>query len=202
MTRPGVWRDEAHDFNDLLARVKRIELAMASSHVASLDAALPNTPSDGQDFYYSLPDGGQWHFRFNERTGLWDFAGGPPIIDEVGTDENRSSASYGDLATVGPVITIPFSGDYVVEFGCNIYGGSADTTAWMSFAVDSDAPLDDDGITVTSATTFDAYTASRKLTKNDLAAGTVLTAKYKPQTAVTFSFRYRWMSAKPITVRA
>lgn len=146
MTRPGgIWRDEAHDFNDLLSRVKRLELASSSNHVASIEARLPEYPQNGADFYYSLPNGGQWHFRFNERTGLWDFSGGPPLIDEVVTSESTSSTSYADLTTVGPSFTAPFDGMYSFDGGAMVETSSASNNSYLAaLKVGSDTPTDDD----------------------------------------------------------
>jgi hypothetical protein len=42
----------------------------------------------------------------------WIFVGGAPMRSDVQANEPTSSVSFTDLATVGPQITLPFSGDY------------------------------------------------------------------------------------------
>ena len=39
----------------------------------------------------------------------------------IATDETTTSATYVDLATVGPSITVPRAGDYEVTFGATMY---------------------------------------------------------------------------------
>ena len=185
MTRPGVWRDEAHDFNDLLARVKRIELAMSSSHVASLDAALPSTPSDGQDFYYSLPDGGQWHFRFNERTGLWDFVGGPPIVSIPANDSwsGRSFSTYQTLTNEGstnaPSLTVPFAGSYLASFGGVGWSDVNGTTVSLGLSVNGNTPSTNADVVAVVAAANQNIPMTRAVPAITLAANDVLTLRGK-----------------------
>lgn len=117
MTRPGMWRDESHDFNDLAGRVKRVEMATLANHLVSIEAVLPNSPSDGQDYYYSLPSGGQWHFRFNQLTGVWDFAGGPSIEEYLFTDTSYNSGTGGWSTSSALSLTLPFTGTYNFQYG-------------------------------------------------------------------------------------
>ncbi len=145
MTRPGLWRDEAHDFNDLAGRVKRVEMAAFNNHTAAIEPTLPDSPVDGQGYYYSLPGGGQWHFRFNQRTGLWDFSGGPPLVSEVVTSESTSSTSYADLSTVGPSFTAPFDGMYSFDGGAMVETSSASNNSYLAaLKIGSATPADTD----------------------------------------------------------
>lgn len=198
MTRPGIWRDEAHDFNDLLARVKRIELAMASSHTASLDPLLPSAPSDGQDFYYSLPNGGQWHFRFNERTGLWDFAGGPPLVSDVGDSEGTTSTSYADLTTDGPSLTMPFAGRYNFNAGANVFQSGTFYYWVIGLKIGSASEEEWIAIHPTTGASDNYFSPSRAGERDVGAAGDVCKLRYKTTGGTTVSFRYRFLHATPV----
>ncbi len=145
MTRPGEWRDDSHDIRDILDRLKRLELAQDESHDVSLEARLPASPMNGRDFYYQLPTGGVWHFKFNANSGVWDFVGGPPLIDEVVTSEATSATSFADLSTVGPAITVPFDGEYAFDGSAMVETSSASNNSYLAaLKVGSGTPTDDD----------------------------------------------------------
>jgi len=81
--------------------------------------ALPASAPDGYELIY-VADGSndiEWHLKYNNGTSKWRFIGGLPLRAEVATNESTSSTSYADLATVGPSITVPLTGDYRVFFG-------------------------------------------------------------------------------------
>lgn len=122
MTRPSTWRDEADDYRGILDRIRRLELAQTGSHDVALDPVFPPAPLDGRDFYYQLPLGGVWHFKFNASSGYWEFVGGPPMTDTEDSALSISSDStWRDPSTVGPSITIPWAGDYYATLSCNGY---------------------------------------------------------------------------------
>lgn len=47
MTRPSMWRDEADDFNDILARLKRLELGSTQWSPGDIKAGAYTAPDDG-----------------------------------------------------------------------------------------------------------------------------------------------------------
>lgn len=199
MTRPGMWRDESHDFNDLAGRVKRVEMATLTNHLVSIEATLPNSPSDGQDYYYSLPDGGQWHFRFNERTGLWDFSGGPPLKDEVTTGQTTTSSSYVSLS--GPYVTVPFNGEYDIWGHAGIFiQGSAGALAAVKLGASTIS--DDDRIAqANSSGATNGGQSGNRITRT-LTAGDVLEMQYKSSGGVTTTFEFRRLTVTPVYVVA
>lgn len=91
--------------------------------------ALPGSPFDGQRVVLvdSLTDPTfSWQFRYisAKTSNKWVFLGGQPAIGNVTTLETTASASYVDLTTVGPSITIPVAGTYYAVFGAQVSGAS------------------------------------------------------------------------------
>ena len=99
--------------------------------VPKLVSALPSAPVDGQEVYYvaDATNGVVWHLRYRAASPSaykWEFAGGPPLHAEVETEQGLSSpGSWLDLATVGPDVTLPRAGDYMVSWGCYSYWDGA-----------------------------------------------------------------------------
>lgn len=91
----------------------------------ALSATPPGAPGDGQ--LWAMPivpaAGIVWMFRYNPAgtTYLWEFVGGAPQLALVDTEEGPlTSGAFGNLATVGPDITVPRAGQYLVEFGATL----------------------------------------------------------------------------------
>lgn len=82
----------------------------------STSTSFPSTPRDGQFFNYHAGDGSLWVFRWNEDNGLWEFAGGAPVV--ASDDGNPSGDTPNDL---GPTIAIPRAGEYVVRYGHRVW---------------------------------------------------------------------------------
>jgi hypothetical protein len=84
----------------------------------------PASPVDGQTVILILPSsydpiGGKpvrWICTYDLANTVWHVAG-PPLQAQVDTVETTSSATYTDLATVGPTVATPRPGDYIVEVG-------------------------------------------------------------------------------------
>lgn len=99
-----------------------------------------------------------------------------------------NTASYIDLATVGPSVTITTGTSCCISFSCNVAETANDTTqAWMSFAVSGATTLaanDTNSITVNTAAVALPLTQgasiSRTMKITGLTAGSnTFTAKYK-----------------------
>lgn len=113
-----------------------------------------------------------------------------------------NTASYIDLATVGPSVTITTGTSCCISFSCNVAETANDTTqAWMSFAVSgatTQAASDTNSITVNTAAVAlplnQGASISRTMKITGLTAGSnTFTAKYKATCAgsgvITFSNR-------------
>jgi hypothetical protein len=98
---------------------------------AGYGTSLPATPVDGEDFVLvdslTAPTY-SWRFRYvaAKATNKWIFIGGSPKVAEVPTSEGTTSTSYADLATDGPTLTIPVTGDYDIhgEAGATVSGAT------------------------------------------------------------------------------
>jgi len=97
---------------------------------------LPSSPVDGQEAILvdSLTSPTyQWRFRYNAGSTSpykWEFIGGAPAYHEVATGEAITAAGgWVNLATNGPLITVPRAGDYLAEYSVMSYNanGSAIT---------------------------------------------------------------------------
>ena len=107
---------------DLTAHLKGIDNRFAPAFVTSL----PSTPYDGQIIYYQADaaNGVIWQLRYNASSSSaykWEFISGASLYNIVGSNvygswESYNSLTYGNLATVGPSITVPLAGDYMCDF--------------------------------------------------------------------------------------
>jgi hypothetical protein len=80
--------------------------------------SLPASPVDGQEAILvdSITNPSyQWRFRYNAgstSTYKWEFIGGAPASAGITNDETLATGGWGDLATNGPLITVPRTGNY------------------------------------------------------------------------------------------
>jgi hypothetical protein len=56
-----------------------------------------------------------WLFRYRGADNIYEFIGGMPLQDEVNLEEQTSSITFGDLASVGPLFTLPLGGVYFFQ---------------------------------------------------------------------------------------
>lgn len=168
--------------------------------MARSGTALPASPVDGMETYYTADDtnGVIWHFRYRSAasSSRWEFVGGPPLRSEVDTSEARNNAAYGALTTAGPSVTCPLAGDYIVRIGSAI-GPTGAGFGIHSFDVGGTAASDNDMIMFVSTGAQEAAVA-REQVVSGVAAGTALVSKYR--STVNTNFRFRWMTVTPIRV--
>ena len=165
---------------------------------------LPVTAQDGDEirFLADSTNGVVWHLRY--RAGApsaykWEYLGGRPLYAAVFTQESTTSTSYGSLATAGPSVTLPLSGDYDVSHGCQSQAaaGVGNASAVASFAVGSTGPIDGDSSTVYGPNPTEASVV-RTVRKTGLGA-VALDMRFKIGTgAGTAYFAHRWITATPI----
>jgi hypothetical protein len=117
---------------------------------ASIDAqllttvtSLPGSPVDGQRCLYlaDATNGVVWDLRYRSASGStfkWEFVGGGDLTATVATQESTSTGAFADLTTVGPSITVPLAGDYLVRFGARI-GPQANSQSYMAPALGATA---------------------------------------------------------------
>lgn len=173
--------------------------------------ALPGAPYNGQEVLYLADAAGTyggpyaWLCRYrstnpdgsaNTATYKWDVIDGAhPLDRRVDTSETTGGTGYVDLATVGPAITVPVAGDWDITLEAYIAPGTAGLRGYMSVQVDATTATDiDAAIMLTGEATV---TKTRR--KPGLAAGTVLTSKYRINTSGnTVAFAQRLLRAHPV----
>jgi hypothetical protein len=189
---------------DMKELADRIELVTGATPVS----ALPGSPADGQTiaFLADAANGVVWQLRYRAAaTGAfkWEFIGGAALLSDLfpGSDPGTVSITYTDLdtpASPGPALTLPLAGDYKITNGQQAYNTGAGA-AIMSYAIGATAAQDADSVYAgqTAGSTFS--TAQRTRVKTGLAAGTVLTAKYKCSGSRA-NWRARSLEAVPVRV--
>jgi hypothetical protein len=172
-----------------------------ASTIVGIGTSLPTSPTDGQEYILvNSLTAPTYSWRFRYVAGItdaykWVFVGGAPLLSEIAVNETGTGA-YGNLATVGPTITLPRAGNYLIGLGAHITNATGvGTPTWMSFAIGAAAAVDADGINWDGAY---QPALSRWLPKNGLAAGVALVAKYRSNG--TGHFRTRWLAAQPVRV--
>ncbi len=129
-------------------------------------------------------------------TGFTQFTVQP--VAAVNTQENTLSATYTDLATVGPVLTGIPDGKYLILFGCNIIAFTTNFGSYASVKVNATEAIDADSI-YTSFNAFAGLTgigASRAITKSLANGGSnTLTMRYRVDNGGTGGWGRRWILA-------
>ena len=178
---------------------------VAPSSVVTYGTAFPASPVNGQE--HILVDSltaatYQWRFRYNASRAdgyRWEFVGGCPAVSEVGSDgslQATASATYVDLTTVGPSITVPNAGVYLVSLGATGYTTAGDI--WMSYAIGATPAADADAIVWSEVASL--RTNNARTQRKTLAAGAALVAKYKQSGTGTITVSKRWMHVLPVAV--
>ncbi|HLB03871.1 MAG TPA: hypothetical protein VJK66_02530 [Gaiellaceae bacterium] len=139
-----------------------------------------------------------WHLGYEsgESTSKWRFLGGPAMFSEVVTSEGGTGAGYFALATAGPSVTLPRSGDYDVLIGFHCDGVVGGVDHRMSYDIGGTGAVNADWVhQVTSS-------ANPSRLRRKAALGAVaLVAKYSSGGASQATFGDRFMSVLPVRVR-
>lgn len=113
--------------------------------------------------------------------------------DFVAATETTTSTTYGDLATVGPVLSGLPDGQYLFYYGCASKVGTVDSgqEADMSISVNASTPADMDAV----ITEIQNYGMGMIVVAKTLAAGgnNTVQAKYKSVDGSEVGFARRWM---------
>jgi hypothetical protein len=170
--------------------------------------ALPANPVDGDEVYFDTGLGFFWHFRYRagaESLYPWESVGHQtPMYDFVTSQESTTSTTPTDLATAGPSLTPPLSGDYRLRFGASIQIQAAvPGTVAMAPSIGGSTPTEPDGcsVFVNQADTLQADCSTER-GYTGWAAGAAVTLKYWNSfgTATGF-YRGRFLAMYPVRVR-
>jgi hypothetical protein len=202
---PTNWVDGSTPLN-------RANMMKIENELAALDPLAPGAPSatppgspvDGQ--FWLLPadatNGVQWMFRYNAGSASaykWEFVGGAPLSHEVAGDESTTSATYVDLGTLGPTVTVPRAGDFMVAFGCGMYNLTAAASAFIAPKRGAAVTSDNDASQWDIPTAAKLGVLMRTIRIVGLAASDVVKLQYRVGSGQG-QFRNRWLNVTPIRV--
>ena len=164
---------------------------------------LPVDPIDGLE--HTLVDAASapnstgfcWRFRYNgNHTGpsKWEFIGGAPAIVSIDAEEATGSASYVDLATVGPSFTLPYQGYWLIEHQVKLRTGYG----FASYSLPSVAVQDDWARRLRGRRAVGAVPRDGLQEVGGLGAGAV-TMKYKSLGGTTY-FQQRRLAITPVRI--
>lgn len=167
----------------------------------------PGSPSTGDlwEFPVDAATGVNWMFVYNAGSASafkWEYVGGANLEARVDTSEGTNSATYVDLATNGPQITISRAGDYFFH-----YGFQATNTAVSP--ANAQVMLGKNGVDVgaTVSASFLAVgatghivTGTRAAKVTGLAVSDTIRLRYAISNSVAINFFGRYLIATPIRV--
>lgn len=119
-------------------------------------------------------------------SGLGGLAG----FTQVGAQESTTADPFVDLATNGPSVIVPSSGDYVVDAGFGTYVSSGAAVTFGGVLVDADVVL---SIQSNLSGTFQIDHPSSSTEVIGLAAGSIVRLRYGAFTGCTAEFFSRWI---------
>lgn len=173
----------------------------------ALVSVLPTLPYDGQVVAYQNSAmatlGIVWLLRYRAASAAarkWEFVGGAPMYSEITTFQSVTNTAFVDLATVGPSITWPLIGDYLVEVHAHTHTTNA-AGGFMRIALKAGA-----------AAAFEiAYFGTNSSAQwvnigrggyiyAGAVAGELLKMQYKTDTAIQSDWERRMLRITPIRV--
>lgn len=157
--------------------------------------ALPATPTKGDKCSYKAAEGIYWHLIYTKESAEypWNKIGGPPM--NIETEENKTGLTSTSYAELGPSLTTPLKGDYLVTTHALIATSSVGIIGYMSYSIGASAAVDADALQYAPGWGGEQMRTKKKT----LAASTALTLKYKVSSG-NGNFGFRFISIDPIRV--
>lgn len=164
---------------------------------------LPADPRDGQRYTYIADSsaGISWEFRYNESSGSaykWEFAGGPPYVNEKSTEETTTSTGYVSLS--GPGVTLPLAGDYLVQHGCAMDQTNDDSDVRAAIYNGSTNTIVIEGEGLYYGGLGHRVSASRSGIVTVSSPNTAIEQRYSVG-SYTGIYRNRWIMVQPVRVK-
>lgn len=164
--------------------------------------SFPSTPADGQEYVYvaDATNGIFWKFRWYATSSYWAFVGGAPLYSVIATQEATTSTAFTALATPGPIVALPFAGDYDVEIG---FAGSIPAIAGvdeliMSYKIGASAASTADACYDSSQAGAGVSSSVGWPQRKTSLAAVSLTAQYATKNGGSLTFGSRWMKVTPV----
>lgn len=124
-----------------------------------------------------------------------------PSVDSISTSQTRTSTTYGDLATVGPTVTVTTGTMALVIFGCQISNSTAGQGGRCAIDVSgatTQAADDNNSFLAESGNTSDAYQGSWVTVYDPINSGSnTFRLKYRLVGSGTATFSNRSVSIVP-----
>ena len=103
------------------------------------------------------------------------------------------------MSTVGPQVTLPLAGDYVVSYGANMTNNTAATRIYVAVKRGAAAASDNDSIIYTQANGGYDISLARSQRMNGRSAGEVLKLQYRGDGG-TKVYKNRFLTVTPVRV--
>jgi hypothetical protein len=146
--------------------------------------------------------GVMWLFRYRAASASaskWEFVGGSPLTSYVAATDVIALAAYGDGGTVGPSVTAPRAGDYLILFGLGWFGDTGTSIMSASPKLGAAAAQGADAVDQISSSVGNYMGAPTKQLPKTLAAADVVKLQYQ-RTAGNMSVFRRFLSLTPVRV--
>lgn len=173
--------------------------------IGAATTSLPSTPARGDIAQYIADSskGVIWQFTYDGVGEFpWKFVGGPPLSNEVETEQTTKETTFANLATEGPFITIPLAGDYDIVIAALMTNTVANSHSRMSYSIGGTAASTADMMDALDAgNAFTVANNFREKRKNFPSAATKLVMKYaQAGVAGEAKFANRYIRATPVRV--
>lgn len=153
---------------DVLALAAKLDALTALK--PSVVSVLPGAPADGDECYYQnaamATAGIVWHLRYRAAIAdayKWECLGGGPLQHEVFTSESVGTAgTWANLATQGPLVTVPLAGIYNATHGCAHTIGTRGLQAQSGVAIGDTTPASDGFVATLAPDSSAPYIAAMK----------------------------------------
>lgn len=158
----------------------------------------PRYPGEVVAYVASATLGIEWLFRHSGDNSAfpWRALGPAPLISEVPAAETTVSAAYAALATAGPSLTPPLSGDYIVHQEAQVSVNGVGRTN-MSYDIGASGAGDGDSFQIVIDVANNEKDGQRTRRKTNLVGGQAIVSKYKTS-ANTANFSQRMLSIQPL----
>ena len=166
---------------------------------------LPASPYDGQEAILvdsiTAPTY-QWRFRYNAQSTSpykWEYVGGTSATAYIGTGESTTTtATWLDLATVGPRVIVPRAGDYDASAVSSYYTSSA-ANGYPQIGVcrGTIGPFGVSAAVVAPSVGYAISISADGIVVDVTAGGDIRIRYYVAQPAGTHNFLTRWIRVTP-----
>lgn len=168
--------------------------------------SLPATPFDGQEVSFQnaamATNGVIWRLRYRAASASvykWECVGGPPLVSVVNAAESLANATTSDLGTLGPDLTAPLAGEYLVAWGARIQLAAAGIAeGWMVLTIGGAST----GLTASFLATaqYGGGSVIMDGVRVAVGAGALFRCRYATQGSLQFMFQTRWLRVTPVRV--